>query len=99
MNTRSTQTLTRQELPVVNPDPRTGLTAQQVRQRLQGGWSNQTGNGAVRTDRQIILENCLTFFNLIFLILAVLLILAGSSVIKLSFLYGRIADPGRLYHY
>ena len=86
MNTTSTQIPTRQEVPVVNPDPRTGLTAQQVRQRLQGGWSNQTGNGAVRTDRQIILENCLTFFNLIFLVLAVLLILAGSSVIKLSFL-------------
>ncbi len=86
MNTTSTQIPTRQEVPVVNPDPQTGLTAQQVRQRLATGWSNQTWDGAVRTERQIILENCLTFFNLIFLILAVLLILAGSSVIKLSFL-------------
>jgi cation-transporting ATPase E len=71
---------------VYEPDPQLGLDQEQVRQRLEGGWSNQVNNRSERTEGQIILHNCLTFFNLVFIVLAVLLLLAGSSVKNLTFL-------------
>ena len=77
---------TRQEIPVISPDPERGLSLNEVRQRLSGGWSNKVTDSAVRTEAQIVLENCLTFFNLIFIVMAALLILAGSTPIKLTFL-------------
>ena len=76
----------RQELPVVSPDPQQGLSQKDAQMRLSAGWGNRVNDSAVRTEGQIILENCLTFFNLIFIIMAVLLILAGSTIIKLTFL-------------
>ena len=76
----------RQALPVITADLEQGLTHAAADARLQGGWGNQVNDGAMRTEGQIILEHCLTFFNLIFMIMAVLLILAGSTVIKLTFL-------------
>ncbi len=83
---KSVPAVSPQQIPVLHPDPDKGLSAQQAAQRLSGGWDNRSGNNAVRTEFQIVLENCLTFFNLLFLTLAVLLILAGSGVIKLAFL-------------
>ena len=53
-------------------------TRDQVEARLSAGWSNDPGESPSKSERQIIQENCLTFFNLIFLILAVLLVIAGS---------------------
>ena len=53
----------RQEIPVINADPEQGLTGQQVRQRTAGGWSNGLVKSAARTEKEIILENCLTFFS------------------------------------
>jgi cation-transporting ATPase E len=76
----------RQPVERVNPDPEQGLTLQQAKQRLACGWGNQVYDKAVRTEGQIILANCLTFFNLVFVVLAVLLLLAGSSVIKMTFM-------------
>ncbi len=76
----------RQPVERISPDPEQGLTLQQAKQRLSGGWDNKIYDKAVRTEGQIILSNCLTFFNLVFIVLAALLLLAGSSVIKLTFL-------------
>ena len=59
-------------------NPQLGLTRDQVEARLSAGWSNDPGESPSKSERQIIQENCLTFFNLIFLILAVLLVIAGS---------------------
>ena len=68
----------RRPLPVLEADPQLGLTRDQVEARLSAGWSNDPGESPSKSERQIIQENCLTFINLIFLILAVLLVIAGS---------------------
>ncbi len=77
---------TRRPIDPCAPDPDLGLTAQQVSQRLAGGWDNKVVDQSKRTEGQIILSHCLTFFNLVFIVLAVLLLLAGSSVKNLTFL-------------
>ncbi len=81
-----TEMPTRQNIPVCNPNPATGLSSQAAQARLAGGWGNQVNDKLEITNGQIVLQNCLTFFNMVFLVLAVLLLLSGSSIIKLSFL-------------
>ena len=73
-------------LEALETDPCTGLTEDQVRQRLDSGWSNRVHNTAEQTEGQIILHNCITFFNMVFVVLAVLLLLSGSTVKNLTFL-------------
>ena len=82
----------RQKIPVISADPERGLSHSEAQRRLAGGWGNLIHNRAMRTEGQIILEKCLTFFNLIFIIMAILLILAGSTVIKLAFLVAVILN-------
>ena len=76
----------RESIPVVNPDPELGLTEEQVRQRIQAGWVSGTPRHSGKTEREIILTHCFTFFNLIFVVLGALLLLAGSSVMNMGFL-------------
>ena len=76
----------RQPVESIDPDPSIGLCSQQVQLRQRCGWDNQVHDHNALTEKQIIARNCLTFFNLIFIVLAALLLLAGSSVIKLTFL-------------
>lgn len=76
----------RQHIDPCSPDPDLGLTAEAVSLRLRAGWSNKVHDLSKRTEGQIILSHCLTFFNLVFIILAVLLLLAGSTVKNLTFL-------------
>lgn len=68
-----------------------GLTQAEVAQRQQEGRSNQPPEPQFKTDRQIIKDNTFTFFNLIFLILAILLVIVGSYV-NLTFLPVIIAN-------
>ena len=63
-----------------------GLTSEQVRQRRIQGLSNQASVKTGRTEKEIILTNCLTYFNLVFLILASVLVISGSSVKNMTFL-------------
>ena len=70
----------------LSADAAVGLTSRQAEERLHCGWSNRASTALLRPDGQIILRNCATFFNLIFIIMAVFLMLAGSTIIKLSFL-------------
>ena len=78
--------LPKADIPMVSPDPYQGLSPSEAKERLSGGWGNKVLDGAIRTEWQIILENCITLFNLLFVVMAVLLILAGSTIIKLTFL-------------
>ena len=55
-----------------------GLTAQQVESRRQAGQSNRAPQSATRTVGQIVRDNICTYFNLVFLVLAVMLALVGS---------------------
>lgn len=65
-------------IPVISAEPSVGLSAEQVRQREQGGLCNITPPTNTRPERQIIRENTFTFFNLIFVVLAVALTIVGS---------------------
>ena len=61
-----------------NAAPDTGLTKDQVAQRTQAGLTNTAINTTFKTTRQIIYSNTFTFFNLIFVVLAVLLVMVRS---------------------
>ena len=78
--------LLRQPLEVLETAPQTGLSAEQVRRRTEKGWANGIPASASRTEGQIIAQNLLTFFNLVFVVLAVLLVIAGSSIKNMTFL-------------
>ena len=60
------------------PDGLRGLNAREVKERTDGGQSNIAVVPSSRSTRQIVAENVFTYFNLIFAVLAVLLILVGS---------------------
>ena len=80
------ETIARTPVPMYDADPEEGLTEEQVRQRREAGWGNQAQESASKSEKQIVLENLFTFFNLVFTVLAVILIIAGSSIKQLSFL-------------
>ena len=66
------------EIPVKQTDWRTGLSRDEVMVRMENGLGNEPVDSASKTVGQIVRENVLTYFNLIFLILSVLLIIVGS---------------------
>ena len=76
----------RTEVPPVDPDPQLGLTAQQVRQRMEAGWHNRVSGGALRSEWRILADHCFTFFNLVFAVLALILVLVRSSIVNFGFL-------------
>ena len=55
-----------------------GLSEEQVQERIDGGWTNKMVTAESKTVGQIVKSNLLTYFNLIFAILAILVIAAGS---------------------
>lgn len=55
-----------------------GLTEQEVRERIRLGQENIQVDPSTRTIAQIIKDNVFTYFNLIFVVLALLLVLVGS---------------------
>lgn len=59
-------------------DPVVGLQQEQVLQRQEEGLVNRSVSSATKTTSDIIKENVFTYFNAIFLILAILLIAVGS---------------------
>lgn len=79
-------TVCRKTVEQTTPDPQTGLSGQDVELRMQNGWSNQISAKQGLTEGQIIARNSITFFNLVFVILAVILALCGSTVKNMAFL-------------
>lgn len=55
-----------------------GLTEAEVKDRRQRGLDNREVEAPSKSVRQIVASNVLTYFNLVFLIIAILLILVGS---------------------
>ena len=76
----------RTEISAVDADAELGLTLEQVRQRKEGGWENRTSRGALPREGQIIVRHVCTFFNLIFAVLAFILVLVESSPTNFGFL-------------
>lgn len=60
------------------PEYEKGLTMQQVQEHRLHGWINQAVEAPSKTTKEIIYDNVFTYFNLIFLVLAILLCLVGS---------------------
>lgn len=60
------------------PDYKKGLTSQQVQEHYLHGWTNKAVDPPSKTTKEIVYENMFTYFNLIFVVLAVLLCLVGS---------------------
>ncbi len=67
-----------QSIPVCNPPHTLGLDDAAVRQRVQAGLRNMQVESPTKTEKQIIRDNCLTYFNLIFIILAACLVVVGA---------------------
>ena len=56
----------------------TGLTDEEVRQRVEEGLTNRTDISTDKTTKEIVVSNVFTYFNLIFLVITILLIMVGS---------------------
>ena len=61
-----------------NADIRYGLNSDQVNEYFENGWSNEPVEPPSKTVPEIIKSNLFTYFNLVFAVLAALLILTGS---------------------
>ena len=60
------------------PDYEEGLTSAQAEEHRCDGWGNISVDPPAQTTEEIIKENVFTYFNLIFLVLAILLTIVGS---------------------
>ena len=68
-----------------------GLTSEQVRDRIRHGKINTPVETSTHSVKKIVLENIFTYFNFIFVVLAVMLIMVGSFK-DLSFMLIVIAN-------
>ena len=65
-------------LPRLEANAEHGLTAAQARERLENGYDNASPAPPEKTVGQIFRDNILTYFNLVFFVLALLIVLVGS---------------------
>lgn len=56
----------------------TSLTDEEVRQRVEEGLTNRADISTDKTTKEIVISNVFTYFNLIFLVITILLIMVGS---------------------
>ena len=84
----------REAVEEIHPSPEQGLTQTQAQRRKELGWGNAVPDTAGRSEWEIILQNILTFFNLVFIVLAVLLLVGGSSIKNCAFLGVVICNAG-----
>ncbi|MCM1282263.1 MAG: cation-translocating P-type ATPase [Muribaculaceae bacterium] len=75
LNNAETQEMS---LERIAADPAVGLTAEQVQARLAAHADNCKVDSSTKTVSEIIKSNLLTYFNLVFAIIAVLLIVVGA---------------------
>ena len=75
----------RQEIAVKEAAPFEGLTEAEAAARAAAGWDNRPVEPPTRTTGQIVRENLLTYFNLVFLVLALCLVAVKASILNLSF--------------
>ena len=74
---KSQKTKSFKTIPVKETDPTLGLNDAEVTERAENGLSNLPVESPMKSERQIILDNCFTFFNMVFVVLAVCLLLVG----------------------
>ncbi|MFP1646873.1 cation-translocating P-type ATPase [Enterococcus mundtii] len=81
------------QLERIDPNKNEGLTDTQVQERIRVGAVNQATSPTFKTNKQIVMENVFTYFNLIFLVLAILLCVVNSYK-NLTFLPVILANTG-----
>lgn len=74
----TTEPIKRQPTTRYEADISTGLCQEQVQEYISNGWKNESVEPQTKSIRAIVKSNLLTYFNLVFAVLAVLLIIAGS---------------------
>lgn len=75
------------------PDYHEGLSEKIVAERIQDHATNQTIDTSFKSNKEIVFQNTFTYFNLIFMVLAILLCLVGSYK-NLTFLPVILANTG-----
>jgi len=68
----------RKNVTRVSPDPAFGLTYEQLKERMSAGLVNTAVKGGTKSISAIILNNLLTFYNFLFVIIAIALIIERS---------------------
>lgn len=61
-----------------SPELERGLTQEQVQERISQGEVNHAVESASKSQKEIIYSNIFTYFNLVFFVIAILLIVVGS---------------------
>ena len=79
------EALPKKTVPPVQAEPDRGLTEAQVRERTEAGLANLPVEAASKTVGQIILSNIFTYFNMLFLVLA-LCVAAVRSWLDMTFM-------------
>ena len=82
----------RRPLERLDADPEVGLSQRQAQKRMAWGWGNRVTADPGKTEKQIVAEQCFTFFNLVFVVLAAVLVIGGSSIKNMTFLLVAVAN-------
>ena len=72
------QLVKRGEITRYEPDAGNGLSDEQAAEHYNAGWYNEAMDSCTKSVKDIIISNTFTYFNLIFVVLGVLLIIVGS---------------------
>lgn len=84
--TETAEETVRIDLPRINAPADRGLTSNEASERLINGYANTAIEPPTKTISQIVKSNLLTYFNLIFFVLAILVIVVGAYK-ELTFLF------------
>ena len=70
----------------------TGLTSDQVKQRIDDGLVNKTKKHVTKSYTRIIYENVFNFFNILLFIIAIAMIIAKLEILNFSFVVVLVAN-------
>ncbi len=74
----TSEIIVRRPMDRYSANPEVGLSTEQVREYRMNGWENRSSKVSFKSTKEIIKGNTLTYFNMIFVILAALLIIVGA---------------------
>lgn len=74
-----------QSAPTIVTDAHVGLSKEQVENLEKEGLENKTKKNVTKTYWQIICDNVLTFFNIIYFVMIVLMVIAGMDITNYFF--------------
>lgn len=74
-----------QAAPIIEVESDKGLTFEQVESQRKNGFENKTKKNVTKSYWQILCDNVFTFFNLVYAIITVLMIIAGMDLTNYFF--------------